>query len=152
MQVLHFILVGIHLTASAIWLGSMCYSLFVFQPRLRAHLNDPEKFEQIVQTVSAGMRRAVIVALTAIGGSGVTLLFWPGGTGWWVMNAAKLVLWLVACGLFSRVTLRLWPARVFATADELPGIQQQAARIGYTMFAVVSLAFVLGITATHLLD
>ena len=149
-DLLHFLLVGTHAAASSVWLGSMCYSLFVFAPRMSAHLDDVEAYEEAARALARGMRYAMIAALSVVGVTGIALLLWPGGgTGWWVVNAVKLALFLAAVGLFAWVTLKLWPERVFATADELPAQQRRAARVAAVMLAVVVSAYTLGIVASH---
>ena len=59
----------------------------------------------------------------------------------------KAVLLAVAVGIFARVSWRLWPARLFALAAELPRHQAGVRKTALALTAVVALAFVLGALA-----
>jgi hypothetical protein len=55
-----------------------------------------------------------------------------------------------AAGLFAHVSWRLWPARLFAGADELETHRLRFRRSAAILTAIVALEFVLGAAAAEL--
>jgi hypothetical protein len=70
---------------------------------------------------------------------------------WWAAIEAKVVLLAGASVLFWWVSWRGWPRRVFALPREIPAEQARFRRVALAMAGLVGVAFVLGVTATHLL-
>lgn len=142
-----FALLLAHVVPAALWLGSMGYSLFVVQPRLPRVLRDPARVEDVYRELAAGNRWRVVGLIGVIGLSGFALAAIAADrtAWWWTAVAAKAALWLGAAALFWWVSWRGWPRRVFALADELPGVQRRFRAVALTLLAVVGAAFVLGL-------
>ncbi len=146
-----FVLVLAHLGVAAVWLGSMGYSLFVVQPRVRRLLPDPVQAEELYRELGAGNRWRVVGLIAVLAASGVGLLFVHDGrsSGWWLTIWLKVLLLVGAAVLFWWVSWRGWPRRVFALPPELPAEQELFRRVALAMTALVGLAFGLGVLASH---
>jgi hypothetical protein len=146
-----FALVLVHVGVGALWLGSMGYSLFVVQPRVRRVLPDPVSAEEFYRELAAGNRWRVIGLIAVLAGSGFGLLFIHNGRsyGWWVTIGLKVLLLAGASVLFWWVSWRGWPRRVFALPAELPAEQARFRRVAVTMTVLVGLGFGLGVLASH---
>lgn len=142
------LLLVVHGLVAGVWLGAMCYSAFVVQPRARAYFAQPEEFEAFVASVSQGARWKVLLAMALLGGSGALLLLVPGRgpsiAAPWLIGA-KAVLLLAATGVFVYVSWRLWPARVFAAPAEIPRFQRAFGGVAVIMVGIASAAFALGV-------
>jgi Flp pilus assembly protein TadB len=140
-----WILLSVHIGVSAMWLGSMGYSLFVAQPRLaRLVGHDPVRIEEIHRELAHGNRWRVVVLIATLWVTGAALaVLRPGG---WIPLVVKGSALAAASVLFWWVSWRAWPRRVFALPEELPRLQLRFRRVALTMFALVALAFVAGLT------
>lgn len=149
-----FVLVLVHLGVAAVWLGSMSYSLFVVQPRIRRVLPDPVRAEELFRELGAGNRWPVIGLIAALAASGTGLVFVHDGHsyGWWLTIWLKVLLLAAASALFWWVSWRGWPRRVFALPAELPSEQARFRRVAVAITTLVGLAFGLGVLASHLLS
>ena len=138
----------------AVWLGAMAYSLAVVQPRAaRFFANRPRDRERFAVQLAAGARRPVLAAVALLAASGAGLLAAEDGardTGWWTLVALKAAGLCAAAGLFAHVSWRLWPARLFAGADELETHRLRFRRSAAVLTAIVALEFVLGAAAAEL--
>jgi hypothetical protein len=56
----------------------------------------------------------------------------------------KILLWLLAMGIFWDVSWRLWPARVFALPHELPALRRQFKRRAIALVSIAIIAMALG--------
>jgi len=147
---LRFVLLLAHVVAGAVWLGAMAYSLGVVQARVRALFDDPVRAEEVAVFMAAGARWKVIgvMAILAATGGGLALVGGRGHSTWWqIAIGTKGVLLVVAAAVFAWVSWRLWPARVFALPEEVPGWQRRFQIVGATLLGLVSAEFVLGIAA-----
>ena len=59
----------------------------------------------------------------------------------------KAGLLLAASALFAYTSWRLWPARVLATADEIPEFQRAFRRVALAMIGLAAAALALGVLA-----
>jgi len=141
----------VHALAGAAWFGSMFYSLTVFQPRALAYFVDPVRFEDFIAAISRGARWKVLSAFGIVLISGIALVAFDHPTpvsGFWVtLIIAKSVLFLAALAVFCHVSWNLWPARIFATAEEAPLFQKRFRRIGLLLVLLVGSDLVLGVLA-----
>jgi hypothetical protein len=146
-----FVLVLVHVGVAAVWLGSMGYSLFVVQPRVRRVLPDPVRAEELYRELGAGNRWRVVglIAVLAVSGIGLLLVHDGHSYGWWITISLKALLLVGASVLFWWVSWRGWPRRVFALPAELPTEQARFRRVAVAMTALVGLAFGLGVLASH---
>lgn len=136
-----------HVLVAAVWLGAMVYSLFVVQPRAGRFLDDDRRLEGFAATLAAGARYGVLAAVAVLAGSGAVLVADAAAsrdTAWWVLVAVKALLLAVALGLFAHVSWRLWPARLFAAADELPALRRRFRVAAYVLTSLVAVEVVLG--------
>ncbi|MDG4788930.1 hypothetical protein O7626_23880 [Micromonospora sp. WMMD1102] len=158
METLLIMTILLHVGVSALWLGSMAYSLFVVAPKLpRMLATDPDgptaaqRVEEAQRVLAHGNRWPVVGLIGVLWGSGLGLVLLAGErpAGWWALVAAKAVLLAAATGLFWWVSWRGWPRRVFALPAELPGLACRFRRVALLMLALVATAFTLGIVAAH---
>lgn len=127
----------------------MAYSLFVVQPKLKAHFGaDRDGREALTAVIASGNRWKVIGLIAVIAVTGIALLLIERED--WQVHAVKGLLLLIATGIFWYVSWRHWPQRVFATAAELPVLQRRLVRLATTMLGLAGAAFALGVLATHL--
>lgn len=150
MTALRFVLLLAHVVAGAVWLGAMAYSLGVVQARVRALFDDPVRAEEVAVFMAAGARWKVIftmAVLAATGGALVVVQGWDHSAWWQAAIVAKVVLLAVAAAVFVQVSWRLWPARIFALPEEIPGWQRRFERVGRTLLGLVGAEFVLGVAA-----
>src|SRR5262245_47002825 len=144
----------LHGLAGAAWFGAMFYSLTVLQPRAAAFFDKPAQFEEFIAAVSHGARWKVLSAFAIVGlsGFGLLALLWPASASpvWWTLIGVKIVLFLTALGVFIHTSWRLWPARILALVEEIPGYQRKFGLVGRTMIALIGLALALGIAAHRL--
>jgi uncharacterized membrane protein len=140
----------IHALASAAWFGSMFYSFFVLHPRAKKFFaTDDEQFEQFIATVAQGARWKVLGAFAVVAVSGVLLVLLgrpqPAPPLWIGCVVAKVICLLIALAVFCYASWRLWPARIFATPDELPGLRKSFRRVAIVLLTLIAAASVLGI-------
>jgi len=151
MLVLQLALSVTHVLVAAAWFGAMFYSLTVLHPRAALFFKKNEDFEALITTMSAGARWKVLGACLLLAASGIwlTLINWrsPVPSIWLVFIGLKLALFLVALALFSYTSWWLWPARVFATAEELPLFQRKFRWIAWSLTVLVGLNIALGVAA-----
>jgi uncharacterized membrane protein len=139
----------VHVLAGAGWLGAMAYSLLVLQPKAARFFEDPEKFEEFVASIAHGARWPVLASLAVMGasGAGLWLLSPPRDAAWTTLIATKLALFVVAAAIFCYTSWVLWPARVFASPDQVPRFQRKFRRIGLTLIVIASAEIALGVIA-----
>ena len=134
-------LVLVHAGVAALWLGSMAYSLFTVQPRLRAMVGDnPEHIEDAQRVLAHGNRWRVVALIAVLWITGIALAVrgpTPAGP-----TAAKIVLLAAATALFWWISWRAWPRRVFALPAEIPALARQFRAVALAMFGLVGAAFV----------
>ena len=139
-----WLLVAVHVTVSAMWLGAMGYSLFVVQPRLARFVdNDPTRVEEIHRELAHGNRWRVAALIATLWLTGIGLVWLHPGA--WLLVAVKTAALAGATALFWWVSWRGWPQRVFALPAELPALQLRFRRIAIAMFALVALGFASGL-------
>jgi Flp pilus assembly protein TadB len=92
--------------------------------------------------LAQGNRWPVVALIATLWATGALLAILTGPT---VILIAKAILLLGATALFWWVSWRAWPRRVFALPEELAALQQRFRRVAELMFALVGLAFVLGV-------
>ncbi len=142
---LMLVLVLVHATVAAMWLGSMGYSLFVVQPRLsRLAGGDTERVEELHRELAQGNRWPVVGLIGALWVTGIALVrdLTP-------LLGLKVAALAAATGLFWWVSWRAWPRRVFALPSELPALQRRFRTVAIAMFALVGIAFVAGVVEGH---
>jgi len=152
MIALRWLLISIHLLAAAGWFGAMMYSLVVLHPKTRQFFGeDDEKYESFISNAASGARWKMIGGLVTIAVTGLALIPLarprPVNVTWDAIMIGKTALLVVVGIIFWRISWRLWPKRVFATAAELPGIRRQFRNAGVTMIVIAGVAMVLSVWA-----
>jgi hypothetical protein len=131
----------------------MAYSLAVVQPRAARFFADrPRDRERFAVELAAGARRPVLAAVALLAASGAGLVAAEDGArdpGWWALVALKAAGLCAAAALFAYLSLRLWPARLFARPDELETHRRRFTRLAAALTAIVALEFVLGAAAAE---
>jgi hypothetical protein len=136
----------IHTLIGAALFGAMVYSLGVVQPRAQAYFERQEQFEEFVATVSRGARWKVVLAFAALWLTGCLLaLPLRASLSWKLLLAVKVAAFVAACGLFAYVSWRLWPARILASADEIPEIQRAFRFVGASLLLLVAACIAIGV-------
>jgi hypothetical protein len=146
---MHALLAVMHVLAGAVWLGSMVYSLVVLHPGAHRYFQSEAEFEAFIAAVSHGARGKVLFGMAVIGvtGVGLAVVRWPQPVSpWWVgLVGAKVGLFVAALGLFCYTSWRLWPARLFAPADEIARFQRTFRRVAVSMVPLAGLGMALGV-------
>jgi uncharacterized membrane protein len=140
----------VHVLAAAAMFGAMFYSFTVLQPRARRYFQNPKDFEEFITFISNGARWKVLSGFGLIAVSGFALILLRQSDmnrAWTIIIAAKVVVLFLAVAFFCFVSWRLWPARVFATPDEIPRLQRAFRLVGFTMLTLMAVEFVLSIIA-----
>lgn len=139
-------LAAIHLFSGAAWFGALVYRTFFVDPKALRFLGGGRAYERFSLDLAHGMRPVVLAALLACGLSGFALagLRWHPADDWLALIAGKVGLWAVAFAAFAYVSWVFWPRRVFATADEWPGIRRQGLVVSLVMIGIAGLGIVLG--------
>jgi len=140
-----------HVLVGAAWFGAMIYSHFVMYPRARALFERNDEFEGVLVAMAHGARWKVILALGAMLATGAILLFTRSAhaarPGWTAIIIAKVVVFLAVAALFSIVSWRLWPARVFVAEKDLPGHWRLFRRVAFVMLGLAATSLALGVVA-----
>jgi uncharacterized membrane protein len=148
-MLLHAFLSVIHVLAGAAWFGSMFYSLVVLHPRAHRYFPKETEFEAFIATVSQGAWWKVLLAmgLIAVTGALLVIVRWPHPPSprWLLLVGAKAVLFVAALCLFVHTSWRLWPARLFASPDEVPRFQRAFHRVSLAMNSFAVLSIILGV-------
>ena len=130
----------VHLTVAAIWLGSMGYSLFVVQPRVARFFEDDLRREEFLTTLAQGNRWRVVGLIAVLLCTAVGLAVASEGAAR-LAYVGVFIAYGVAALIFSNVSWRHWPARVFALPEEVPAYQRALRKQAKAMLALVGLAY-----------
>jgi hypothetical protein len=148
-QLARLILASAHVLAGSAWFGAMFYSLMVLHPRARAFFRGPREFEEFVAYIAAGARWKVLGGAAFIAATGVGLLVLRGpeqvSGGRNACLAGKVLLFVIAVGVFCFTSWRLWPARVMASTEEIPKFQRAFGWVAMTLLILVGASMVLGV-------
>jgi hypothetical protein len=154
MQFVYWILLSIHVLASAAWFGAMLYSLAVLHPRAKSFFGDARRFEELIACLAAGARWKVLGGCICIAATGAALMFLHSrgqdSTIWNVCNAIKIIFLSAATGIFCFASWRLWPARIMCSPEEIPGFQRRFRIVGTALLILVGTSIVLGVVSSHL--
>ena len=149
MSALEQVLFYAHGLSGAAWFGAIAYRTFAVDRKVAAYFPDPAAFERFSVHLAHKMRYPVWVGILTCAASGSVLmgLKWHPASGVWLgLMAAKVVVWLLACGLFCYVSYVFWPARCFASPAEFAGYRRQNFTLSVGMVALAAAGFVLGQT------
>lgn len=133
----------VHLGVGAAWFGSMTYSLFVVQPAVAKFFGDEARREEFLVALAQGNRYRVVALVSALLLSGLGVVLTAPGVR--VGFVVAVALEAVAAAVFVEVSWRHWPARVFATAEELPAYQRALRVRATAMVVLVGIAFALAL-------
>lgn len=146
----------VHVVTAAVWLGAMAYSFAVLHPRAATFFgSDGQGFETLMTLLAAGARWKVLGACALLGLTGVGLVVarmaatTTPSTTWTVLIVFKVALFAATVGVFCYVTWRMWPARVFAAADEVSHHQRRFRVVAATLLILVCTQVVLGVVAAR---
>jgi len=148
MDLLRWLTVSAHVLAAAAWFGAMFYSLMVIHPRARSFFGDLGKFEEFITYIAAGARWKVLSGAGFIAVTGICLWCWPGSVNSKLAHSrllAKVVLFILALGLFCVTSWVWWPARLLAAPDQVPRFQRRFRFVALALLVLVALSFVLSL-------
>lgn len=147
------ILEAVHTAALASWFGCMCYSvMFVQRHPMRAR--EPDVWETFVTEMVHGVRWIVLGTMAVIFPSWVALIaLRMAGQGtdplWLSLVVAKTVLLGGVVLLFVYVSWHLWPLRIFALPEEIPGLDRRFLNASQGLVMALGGALTLGVVAAH---
>ncbi|MEV0408994.1 hypothetical protein [Actinoallomurus sp. NPDC050550] len=140
------VFVVVHLTIAAVWLGSMAYSLIVVQPRVARFFPDVEQREGFLVALAHGNRWRVVGLICALlVTDALVMVAQPAARAWYGLALGP---YLIASAIFSYVSWRHWPARIFALPQELPGYQRRLRLLAWSMLGLVAVAFLTTLAAS----
>ena len=137
------VLLVLHLTLAAIWMGAMGYSLTVVQPKVDRFFPDEEKREEFLLLLAHGNRWKVVGLVAALVLTGVALAV---DVSW--RYAISVALYGIAAVIFWHVSWRHWPARIFAVVEELAGYRRRLRLLASCMTGLAGAAFVFSLAVT----
>jgi hypothetical protein len=141
------ILVWAHGLSGAAWFGAIAYRTFAVDRKVGEYFPDRADFERFSVHLAHNMRYPVWIGLLTCAASGSVLmgLRWQPASGVWLgLMAAKVVVWMIACGLFCYVSYVFWPARSLAAPGEFAGYRRQNFTLSVGMVLLAALGFLLG--------
>ena len=147
MRFLEQFLFWVHGLSAAAWFGAIFYRTLVVDPKAFGYFRDRADYERFSTYLAHGMRYVVTAGLLTCGLSGFALLGlrWNATSdGWLGLIAAKVVVWLLACGLFTYVSWVHWPWRSFAAPEEFRAYRRQGQALASAMVLLAGTGFVLG--------
>jgi hypothetical protein len=136
----------VHGLSAAAWFGAIFYRTAVVDPKAFGFFPDRAEYERFSTHLAHGMRYLVTAGLLTCGLSGFALmgLKWNPAAGWVGLMAGKVVVWLLACGLFAYVSWVHWPWRVFAAPGEYRAYRRQGILLAAGMVLLSGTGFALG--------
>ncbi len=154
MQLARWIIAAAHVLAGGAWFGAMLYSLMVLHPRARTFFSSSRQFEEFVAHIADGARWKVLSGAAFVALTGIGLMLLPGAehtsTGRNACIIAKSALFAIAVSLFCFTSWKLWPARILASAQDIPKFQRSFRRIAVTLLVLVGASMVLGVLSSRL--
>jgi hypothetical protein len=141
------LLFWVHGVSGAAWFGAIFYRTLIVDPKAFGYFRDHAEYERFSTHLAHGMRYVVSAGLLTCGLSGFVLmgLRWNSASeGWLTLMVAKVVVWLLACGLFSYVSWVFWPWRCFAAPNEFRAYRRQGIILAACMVLLSGTGFVLG--------
>jgi uncharacterized membrane protein len=145
-QPIEFALSTIHYLAGAVWFGALIYRTFFVDPRAKRFFERPQQYEHYALNLAQGMRWVVLLALVITGATGFTLvgLRWQDDAMWQRLMLAKVIIWIVALGIFAYISWVYWPQRVFMVPSESKRLNAQGLGLALGMIAISGLGILLG--------
>jgi uncharacterized membrane protein len=147
MRILEQFLYWVHGLSAAAWFGGIFYRALVVDSKAFSYFRDRAEYERFSTHLAHGMRYFVTAGLLICGLSGFALL----GLKWESTSSellglmtAKVVVWLLACGLFTYVSWVHWPWRAFATPGEFRTYRRQGIVLATSMVLLAGTGFSLG--------
>jgi putative copper export protein len=154
MQLVRWVLIVTHMLAGAAWFGAMFYSLLVLHPRARTFFSSTDKFEEFITYLAAGARWKVLGGAFFIALTGVGLLLLPTkgqtSTSFCMCIYVKLILFVIAIGVFCYTSWVLWPARVMSSKKDIPRFQKTFRVIAITLLILIGISMAVGIISSHM--
>jgi len=147
MRILEQFLFWVHGLSAAAWFGGIFYRTLVVDPKAFRYFRDRAEYELFTTHLAHGMRYLVTAGLLTCAISGFALL----GLRWESTSdeltgliCAKIVVWLLACGLFAYVSWVHWPWRSFATPREFRAYRREGIVLAAAMVILAGAGFALG--------
>ncbi len=141
------LLLWAHGVSAAAWFGAIFYRTLIVDPKAFGYFRDRTEYERFSTHLAHGMRYVVTAGLLTCGLSGFALLGlkWQSASdGWLALMAAKVVVWLLACGLFTYVSWVHWPWRSLAAPEEFRAYRRQGIILAAGMVLLSGTGFILG--------
>jgi hypothetical protein len=152
-RMLTAILEAVHTAALASWFGCMCYSVvFVQKHPMRAR--EPHVWEDFVTEMVRGVRWVVMGTMAVLFPTWVALIVLHVAsqgvdTLWLSLVVAKSLFLIGVVLLFTYVSYHLWPLRIFALPEEIPGLDKRFMGASQGLVMTLGGALVLGVVASH---
>ena len=145
----------IHTVAISAWFGCMVYSVSLVQ-RHPAAERDPRYYEDFVSELANGTRWIILGLLGAIIPTWVATVLirmsdGPGpGVLWFSLVVVKSLFLVSAVSSFSYLSWHVWPLRIFALPEELPGVRRRFLRISFIVMVSLGAALAIGVVVRSL--
>lgn len=147
MRLVEQLLFWVHGLSAAAWFGAILYRTAVIDPKAFGYFPDRRDYERYSTHLAHGMRYLVTAGLLTCGLSGFALLglrWRPADDVWVGLMAAKVAVWLLACGLFAYVSWVHWVWRSVASPAEMPGYRREGVALAVGMVLLSGAGFALG--------
>ena len=147
MWLIEQVLVWAHGLSAAAWFGAIFYRTLIVDPKAFGYFADRADYERFSTHLAHGMRYVVTAGLLTCGLSGFALLGlkWnPATDGRLGLMAAKVGVWLLACGLFAYVSWVHWPWRGLAAPEEFRAYRRSGQLLAGALVLLAGTGFVLG--------
>lgn len=147
------VLEAVHTAALASWFGCMCYSvMFVQKHPMRAR--EPRIWENFVTEMVHGVRWIVMGTMAFIFPTWVALIVLHATSSgadplWLSLVITKSILLIGVVLLFVYLSWHLWPLRIFALPDEIPGLDRRFMGTSQGLVVTLGGALALGVVAGH---
>lgn len=147
MRLLEQILFWAHGLSAAAWFGAIFYRTLIIDPKVFTYFADRKDYERFSTHLAHGMRYVVVSGILTCGLSGFALmgLRWDHSDSTWLaLIGSKVVVWLIACGLFTYVSWIHWPWRSLAAPHEFATYRRQGIYLAGGMVLLAAVGFLLG--------
>lgn len=145
----------VHVLGAILWIGSIYFSASALHQRAPALFARDEDFESFITGLSDKNRYRHLLAFSAslLSGVALTYLAWakytPRQTWAWSLIILKVVLFIISALIFSYISWRLWPSRIFALPEELRQQRRLGAWARWLLWSSLMLAATAGVILAH---
>lgn len=156
MSALEHLMRLIHVLGAILWIGSIYFSASAIHQRAPSLFARDEDFEAFVTGLSDKNRYRHLLAFSASLLSGLALVVLgharyshPDHAYSWALIAVKGACFVIGALIFSYISWRLWPERIFALPQELEQQRRRGAAARWSLWTSLMLAAAAGVLLAH---